>query len=397
MPDTNQKKHLLRELYPYDIKGKKNAALRKGLKEYAFLIQGLNEAARNFLDGHLEKFDALVGENACQIRAVKIAILAAKNNLHFQHIIQQTTSIQKKLNTLLEDTHLALLMIKDVTLEEILDSKNLDVILSQEEFFLFQSFLLCEMKEPTFDRDFIPELVVLDKSAAKKLKKFHSEVSNSFLGLLLNQSRTRIAKKSVKFVKKAARDLNDSFIIKMTSDDFKIEHNELDCLPMFWGYKALISAALKESIPLVAHIQFVREQSVGYKVVEEEFLYFKITDGTNGPNYIQCSHDKIDPGTPACILQGVVVMDPKAKIFDKTAWSERMAKHSITDIILAVAADHRQYPNKTSNVNIHDSEYENYKSIALDQGFSINNPNTFFINHVFPMQVGKARNLSRIL
>ncbi len=375
MPDTNQKKHLLRELYPYDIKDKKNAALRKGLKEYAFLIQGLNEAARNFLDGNLEKFDALVGENACQIRAVKIAILAAKNNTHFQNTIQLTTSIQKKLSILLEDANLASLMIKDVNLEEILSSKDLDVVLSQQEFFLFQSFLLCEMKEPTFDGDFIPELVVLDKSAAKKLKKFHSEVSNSFLGFLLNQARTRIAKRSVKFVKKAALNLNDPYIIKMTSDDFKIEHNELDCIPMFWGYKALIGAALKESIPLVAHIQFVKGQSVGYKVVEEEFLYFKTTNEPNGPSYIQCSQNEIDACTPACILQGVVVIDTETKFFDKAAWKERIAKYSITDIILAVAADHRQYPNKTSNVHVHDSEYENYKSIASNQGFSINNPN----------------------
>jgi hypothetical protein len=48
---TNPKKHLLRELYPYNIKDKKNAALRKGLKEYAFLLQALTAAAQNFLDG----------------------------------------------------------------------------------------------------------------------------------------------------------------------------------------------------------------------------------------------------------------------------------------------------------------------------------------------------------
>jgi hypothetical protein len=393
---TNPKKHLLRELYPYNIKDKKNAALRKGLKEYAFLLQALTAAAQNFLDGNLEKFDALVSENACQIRAIKIAILSAKKNSEFKHVIPQISSALKRLELVLNDEKLAHLMISNTTLEEVIETEKLDVELCHEELFLLQAFLLCEMKELGANGKFLPALVLNNKSTPKQLKKFSLDVSVSFTTQVTNAIKKDIAKASVNFVRNSAKDLNDQHVIKMTSKDYTREHNTLPCVPMFWGYKALLNAAKNESIPLVAHIQFIREHDLGYKIVADEFLFFTPTHTQAGIVYKEAQYGTMDQNLAACVFQGVVYVDSETEIIDMNEWKSRIENQSITDIILAVAADHKQYPSENIHLNIIDSEFDKYKSAALNNGFSINNPNTFFINHVFPMQLGRTAKLAQV-
>jgi len=389
----NKNNHLLRDLFPYDIKNIKNAALRKALKEYAFFLTALSEACHHFQCGDLQKFDALVSENACQIRAIKIAILASKKNINFSYLSHQVLIVQEKISSILEESTLARLMIRGITLEEILDSEQLDINLTHEQLFLLQSFLLCEMKELGAKGNFLPALILKDKSAPKKLKKFGFEVSVTFTNDVVNKTRRRIANTSINFVRKSASHLEDHSLINMTSNNFTLEYNMLPCLPMFWTYKTLLKTAQNESIPLVAHIQFIKEHETGYKILEEELLFFKIIENENGSNYVETSQEMIDINTPACVIQGIVKVDLNSQSFDKDAWKERISNHSIIDIILAGAADHKQYPTQDNDILIDDLEYERYRSIAKNHGFSIDNPKTFFINHVFSMQVGRAYNL----
>ncbi|MBM3184197.1 MAG: hypothetical protein FJZ64_02715 [Chlamydiae bacterium] len=67
----------LSEVFYYDPKEKRNGELRKGLQEYEFLLSVLEETCHHLENGNFERFDSLLGENACQIRAVKIAIIAS--------------------------------------------------------------------------------------------------------------------------------------------------------------------------------------------------------------------------------------------------------------------------------------------------------------------------------
>ncbi len=391
---TNQKKHLLKEMYPYDIANKRNAALRKGLKEYAFFLHTLNEASRHFLNGDLERFDALVSENACQIRAIKIAIIASKKTNDFQRIIKEVTAAEKRLAVVLEDSKLAHLMITNVSLEEVLENENLDIVLTHEELFLFQAFILSEMKEIAAPGDFLPEFVLKDKSSPKKLKKLGSEISSTFALFLVTKLRKIVAETSINFVRKSAEKLQDPYLTKMTSQDYTIQHNDMPCLPIFWSYQALLKTAKNESIPFVAHIQFVKDLDVGFKIVDEEFLFFKCITDELGTRYELVSQSTVGHSTPACIFQGIVHIDPSS--FNKDEWKARMSKHCILDVILAVAADHKQYPTENLGVPVSDTNYENYKMAAVNGGFSMCNPKTFFINHVFSMQSGKVFGLSKI-
>jgi len=61
-------------------------------------------------------------------------------------------------------------------------------------------------------------------------------------------------------------------------------------------------------------------------------------------------------------------------------------------VILAGAADHRQYPDPKEDRRIEelgDEEFESYRKMARANGYALENPSTFFIQHVYPMTVGK--------
>lgn len=79
-----------------------------------------------------------------------------------------------------------------------------------------------------------------------------------------------------------------------------------------------------------------------------------------------------------------------------SAW-KRGISSKIVDAILAGAADHRQYPNPEEDKRIkelNDQEFNNYQKIAARDGFSLENPSAFFIQHVYPIVAEKVLELT---
>ncbi|MBI2809613.1 MAG: hypothetical protein HYX67_02105 [Candidatus Melainabacteria bacterium] len=68
----------LSQLLPYDPMLKKNGDLKTGIKEYTLLLSLTENALLAVQGGNLKAFDANVGDDACEIRAAKIALTAGK-------------------------------------------------------------------------------------------------------------------------------------------------------------------------------------------------------------------------------------------------------------------------------------------------------------------------------
>lgn len=224
-----------------------------------------------------------------------------------------------------------------------------------------------------------------------KLKTLNSDISSYFLTRLASKLRRLISDSSVSFVKKMASDLQDASLLKMVSE-FTKEHNSWPCTPMFWSYKTLLAFAQKNGIRLVLHVKFLNEIENGYRVVDHAYLHFKPCEITNSYREIHPSEE--DLSMPACIIQGVVCEKEGNVLPSKQEWKERVAQNQVIDVILAGAADHRQYPNPDQTVDVIDPEFENYKALAEKNGFSLNNPTTFFIQHVYSAKVGRKMSLS---
>jgi hypothetical protein len=64
-------------------------------------------------------------------------------------------------------------------------------------------------------------------------------------------------------------------------------------------------------------------------------------------------------------------------------WHETVNSTALEDIVLAGAASHPQYPSDLPFNEVEDEEYLFYQKLANQEGFSLDNPSTFFIQHVY--------------
>ncbi len=368
----------LTDLFYYDPAEKKHGNLQKGLKEYQFLLKAGILAMDHLQKGHLEKFDSLVGENACQIRAIKIAVIAS-NELESYAICKAKLEAALEITTsLLNPSVINSLMHNGSSLRDVIDQNSIDLLLSSEELFVMTAFILSEMKELKQSNTCLTRS---ERSAPARFEIPDYPVSYSFKSGLARRARRLLSNGSVNFVKKAAFQLENDHLIKMVTDH-TLEHNSWPCTPMFWTYKTLLAYAQENGLPLVFHAKFLHNREDAFHPVGEEWLYFKPCEITK--EYFAFTPDENMDMTPACVIQGAVCVD---SYFCANKWKDRMLQHSAIDIILAGAADHRQYPAPEQTVEIHDEEYEHFKALAQKGGFSIQNPSTFFIQHVYSSQL----------
>jgi hypothetical protein len=82
--------HLTDLLY-YDSTQKRHGNLQKGLREHQFLFLALSQAVRHLQEKDLEKFDALVSENACQNKVSKIVSIISRNLFEYKALEDFTT------------------------------------------------------------------------------------------------------------------------------------------------------------------------------------------------------------------------------------------------------------------------------------------------------------------
>lgn len=383
-------KRFLSELLPYDTSTKINGSLRTSLKEYSLLLAAMEQAITALQSGDFEQFDAVVGENACQIRAVKIAMTAQKYFESVKSIQAQITNSKLKIETLSKS--LEPLMKKGISLQSLLEQGEIDVALTSDELFLFESFLLSVAKTVKPAKVSSP-LCRNDAADSKKLKQFGGDVSTSFTENLVRKARQLLSAASVVFVQEQAKFLKDKKLEKMCSEDFIVNYNSWPCIPMFWTYKTLLLAAQKKGIPLVIYAKFLAKDKE-YGIVDEDCIVFQPTVGNQGSFYEESVPYPSDLAKAAIFVQGVVCANTDL-LPSKSQWRKTIATQKL-DVILAGAADHRQYPNPEEDRRIeelNDDEFEGYKIMSRSKGYALENPSMFFIQHVYPATIGSMPQL----
>ena len=199
-------RNFLIELLPYEASTKINGSLRTGLKEYSLLLAATKQATLAIQSGDLEQFDAVVGENACQIRAVKIAMTFPRYLGAIESIQAQIEIAQQRIEKLSKS--LEPLMKSWVSLQALLQEQGLDVALTADELFLVESFLLSVAKTVKASKASSP-LCRNDAADPKKLKQFEKDVSTSFTDNLIRKIRQLLSTASVGFVREQAKSLDD--------------------------------------------------------------------------------------------------------------------------------------------------------------------------------------------
>lgn len=369
----------LSSFLPYCLDSKKNGNLRTALKEYQALINASAQALKAFHSKEYQKLDGLVGENACEIRAIWLCCFALKKR-NATELEKQLIIVGDALQKLLEPATINALMQSDISLKTLLEKEELNIPLNSEELFLIASFVLTEVKSLRSNSDQIDSIFIKERVDSKKLLQY-GEITPSFANNLLSKLRKTLAAASVQYVREKAFALQDADLITMVSDPFTLVHNALPCIPMYWTYQTVLATAQQEGIPIIVHAKFIQKNAEEYSLVDEEKLFYEV--GPDG-SYRNVQPTTADLEKPACIIQGIATID--LATWSKSEWKARMRNTSIIDMILAGAADHRQYPDAALDSlfdGIEDRQYAAYKQLALKEGFAAENPTTFFIQHVY--------------
>ncbi len=371
----------LSQLLPYDPDTKKNGDLRKGLDEYGLLLSVVKLAMAALKAGDFSQFDALVGENACQIRAVKIAMTASQYRGITEPMAAQVIDVVERIAGL----NMNLLMQQGNSLKDLVVGRNLDIDLTPDQLFLIQCFILSYAKTVKPPKDDSP-LCQNDVVDSRKLIALRA-VSKSFADNLLRQLRLQVATASVEFVQAAAKSLNDSKLVQMCLPVSCDQSGP--CVPMFWAYKTLLLSAQRGEVPLVMYVKFVT-QDQGYGVTGEECLFFRPL-GCEGLSYEALVPTSRDLERVAVVVEGVACAPTRASLPSPEDWRAQIAKIGPIDVILSGAADHRQYPPSRCQVPgfEDEEEFQRYQQMARSSGFSLENPGMFFIHHVYPATVGR--------
>jgi hypothetical protein len=367
------------DLLPYDAATKSGGDLKKGLHELLLILHKLRLAVERFMEGQFECFDSLVGENGCHIRAVKVALLA-NSSLELARLKGEVVGKMERIEALLEEKVMRGLSHQKISLKALMETEMLDVQLSGEEFFLLKAYLLTEVKENLNEGEILRSLVGVSKSSPDQLISEHPHISMKFVKKLTDRLRTMLSESSVSFIREIAECQE---VQRMVSDEFSYKHNtNLTCTPLFWTIQALLQKAHKEGIAIVLHVKYVREmEKEEYQVNGDEYLFFRPEESARLYGLGELSGEDLDK--PACVVEGVVLnQGPKE-------WRESVSDLSLLDIILANCAAHRQYPDPERDkeiLRIQDPNYERYRQLADLRGFSLNNPSSFLIRHIYPSQ-----------
>lgn len=369
--------HVLSDLLPYDLGVKTHSRLIDGLKEYLLLLVAAEESINSLTLGRLKDFDPLVGENACQIRAVRLALIVKNDLINVDQLSQAVKKVKNNVVNLLNNP--AMVLSSGISLEEALKSKELKVSVNESEIFVIMSYMLTKVKvllPPSSDRP----LTKNEHTDTKKIKEI-SEVGSMFAGNFVKSLREQMSATSVRFVQELAKDMFLSEpISQLLSDRYLVEHRKLHCLPCFATARVLMHQALRNHIPIVMFAE-QRAKDQNYKVIEKAVLFFQPTS----EGYVEVEYSSMNPLSPSLYFLGNTAGELK-NLKDKKSWCRELSTRGPMDLILAYAAAHRQYPNASKDAllsDIQDAEYAYYKAKADEWGCSLENPSCFFLSHAF--------------
>ena len=171
----SQKKYFLSDLFPRNMdEPRVGKFLVDRLYEYQLILTKALEASQKLISHEFERFDGIAGDSACQIRAIKIALIASKKLIDLQDFSDRLTKTKSNLDSILTPIQRKEIQQHKQSLRQIIDAKQLDVSISSEELFAVQCYILGEATELVIQKENGIEYMTslqkkLDRSSPKKI------------------------------------------------------------------------------------------------------------------------------------------------------------------------------------------------------------------------------------
>lgn len=413
----------LLEIYPCNASAPQNSKqLGIAVKNYTVIVDIALRALNELLSGNPVAFDGLVGENACQIRAAMFADLT--NQIATRQTVRKTVESNVKRLAEIQDGLRTIKLTTDkkaqMSLEKLLMEKNLTIDLPPYMLSAILAYVLTITKIQA-DTVFCFESAKIIKRRAPD-KTDYSLLSAHLYGAKANRmaieglakkldgtARTLLSRMSVSYIQEEASLVQDIHLQAIVNTK-NVMRDGLgrSCIPCFAVLDVVLRRSLVKQTPILLKVTRI-DMKTAKKVDNKQLalLYRPVKDGTSYevakggtklleealPSLLKAIVDIIAeyaPNTKAkfnaeagIVIEGFSIGDYIAD--DLEVFLKKLASRQISDLILANAARHPQYPGnlKALDPPIDGVRREQYMKLAIDQGIGEAVPSILDIDHIY--------------
>ena len=214
-----------------------------------------------FFQGNLDQFDALVGENACQLRATQIYDLATRvmhDGALRNRLIEEKAKVEQVLKKVAEMEAEPPAKMKLTALHEFAKQNDLDVELSEEAALLTRCFLLTVGKKMTPKGATFKEEV--DETVLTKKFSFSKGAAKS----ILKAAQDKLAERSVAYLQAEAASVDEcepKLLPDLVGPSFiKLDAQKRRVAPCLFGIAVILRRAMEKGEPILLTLRLAREK-----------------------------------------------------------------------------------------------------------------------------------------
>lgn len=366
------------------------------------------DAITNFLNGNFKAHDALVGENACHIRAFAILDIALLNddNIHFNSMLITIVAELKRIIYAIETSSLTNEDIKN-SVQNFLNKHNLifaiPTVFIHHLKYIIDTYLLTLTKEqlPTSG------LTLRERTNYQPVRDWGFAYNRA--QYLVHNTQKSLSAASCAHVISQGKILKNKGLSLLL--EIKKDAHERSFIPQFFTAKVLFLRALEQSHPLLIKITRYFNQTP----LDTNIFCFKPNDDKNDFELFSGAWDN----KPCIIIEGVVNYSDMPESMEE--YKSRLVSQPILTTILANFAIHPQYsgelkhlpppfeeiisslenPSNENNsynnkkpdsyllkntinaVLAEQKEFHEHMQFAIEKGCSLKVPTLLFINHMY--------------
>lgn len=347
----------------------------------------------SFLNNNYVAHDALVGENACHIRAYALTDIAfiISNNDHFRlSLVSMLTELKTVIDTLKdlritkEDTNAS---VKDFLVKHHLIFLLPGIFIKNIKY-IIDSYLLTVTKEslPTTG------LTLREKTTYQPVRDWGFSYNRA--QYLVHNTQKEFSAASCSYIISEANQLkNNSWPLLLR---IKKDAHGRSFIPQFFTAKILFLRALELNRPILIKITRF------HNLLPIDTLALKFKPNLDKSDFKLCTNPWNE--TPCIVIESVVNYFETPETIDE--YKERLLSHSMLDLILANFAIHPQYSgelkglpppfdevidmldrhndqNTINQILTEKKAFEKSRQYARETGCSFDNAATLFINHMY--------------
>ncbi len=357
------------------------SSFSQGIDYALFLIVSTQKAIDSFLKKELSNFDALIGENSCQIRALLFSSPEWNNNIFINNLISIRAQLElchSRINGFKSDSAQ---LYFNTTLEKFILSNSIDVQICEKTIFLIMCFILTVSKEVTARNDI---------SKPGKLKHLYANIPKKAASAIVENCQKKASAYSIKFLlSHIKRHIDSDYIFgnDILANHIKYDSSNRSALPCLLTSHAMLSSISIRKTLLAFKVHLFSEKNEYRDTLHLIFRGIgKIGNPLIFPSFKLIDQAEIDSSENLVVIEGNSLSHLSADLHQNFVLSE-MNSLGASQIVLANGLFHPQYPESCEGaiddlLSLPAVQYFS-QELANIKGCSIENSSLFCIFHIY--------------